>query len=255
MSALLIGLATTLVFCAPGYPGAAQDAQPVLDSFAREAAAAAHWPAGELTALYDPTEEGGLEKLASPQAALAFVPYPFFVRHATRLHLVALAQADVTGVGATQRWTLMAKRGRVSGSDALSGYRLLSVAGYAPEFVRGVALARWKLPEGTKIEPTGQILGVLRRIVGGEAVAALLDQEQTTASASLPFASELQALVQSPPLPVALLAVVDARVPEPRATALRTALVGLSRSSAGAAALEGLRLRGFISPQLPAAAP
>src|SRR6516162_8953317 len=188
MSALLIGLATTLVFCAPGYPGAAQDAQPVLDSFAREAAAAAHWPAGELTALYDPTEEGGLEKLASPQAALAFVPYPFFVRHATRLHLVALAQADVTGVGATQRWTLMAKRGRVSGSDALSGYRLLSVAGYAPEFVRGVALARWKLPEGTKIEPTGQILGVLRRIVGGEAVAALLDQEQTTASASLPFA-------------------------------------------------------------------
>ena len=255
MSALLIGLATTLVFCAPGYPGAAQDAQPVLDSFARQAAAAAHWPAGELTALYDPTEEGGLEKLASPQAALAFVPYPFFVRHATRLHLVALAQADVTGVGATQRWTLMAKRGRVSGSDALSGYRLLSVAGYAPEFVRGVALARWKLPEGTKIEPTGQILGVLRRIAGGDAVTALLDQEQTAASASLPFVSELQAVVQSPPLPVALIAVVDARLPEPRAAALRTALVGLSHSSAGAAALEGLRLRGFVSPQLPAAAP
>ena len=55
--------ASTLVFCAPGYPGAAGDAQPYVDQFATVAVAAAGWPAGSLAAVYDPTEQGGLAKL------------------------------------------------------------------------------------------------------------------------------------------------------------------------------------------------
>src|SRR3981081_3866241 len=129
MSTLLAGALGTLVFCAPGYPGAAGDAQPLLDQFASAVVAASGWPAGSLAAIYDPTEEGGLAKLRSPDAVLAFVPYPFFVEHAAQLHLTPLVQADVADIGPQQRWTLVAKSGRVTDPKSMSGQHVLSSAG------------------------------------------------------------------------------------------------------------------------------
>src|ERR1700684_2844369 len=167
MSTLLEAALATLVFCAPGYPGGAGDAQPLLDQFASAAVAASGWPTGSLAAVYDPTEEGGPSKLKSADAVLAFVPYPFFVEHAAQLHLTPLVQADVTDVGPQQRWTLVAKSGRVTGAAAVSGYTILSLAGYAPNFVRHSALEGWTLPPDVKIEATGQILSALRRVAAG----------------------------------------------------------------------------------------
>ena len=166
----------TLVFCAPGYPGGAGDAQPLVDQFVGAAAAASGWPAGSLAAIYDPTEEGGLAKLRQADAVLAFVPYPFFVEHGAQLHLTPLVQADVTDVGPQQRWTLVAKSGRVTDPKSMAGYTLLSAAGYAPDFVRHSALQGWALPADVKIEASGQILSALRRAAAGEPVAVLLDQ-------------------------------------------------------------------------------
>src|SRR5215471_3555592 len=111
--------ASTLVFCAPGYPGAPGDAQPYVDQFAAAAVAAAGWPAGSLAAVYDPSEQGGLAKLNGADAVLAFVPYPFYVEHAAQLHLAPLAQANVSGVGTREKWSLVAKAGRVNGAASL----------------------------------------------------------------------------------------------------------------------------------------
>ncbi len=244
----------TLVFCAPGSPGTAEDAQPLVDKFASATASTAGWPAGSLTAVYDPTEQGGLAKLGSPDAALAFVPYPFFVEHAAQLHLTPLAQADAAGVGPQERWTLVAKTGGPAGPQSLAGYTLLSVAGYAPEFVRHSALAAWTLPADLKIESTGQILSALRRVAAGEQVVALLDQTQAAALATLPFAAQLKALAQSPLLPVAILAVVDSRVPSARAHSLQTGLLKMGHGAAGDT-LAPLHLQGFILPQLPVPVP
>src|ERR1700760_3414903 len=167
MSFLLAAAAQTLVFCAPGYPGGAGDAQPYVDQFAAAAVTAAGWPAGSLTAVYDPTEQGGLAKLSSADAVLAFIPYPFYVEHSAQLHLTPLAQADVAGTGTKQKWTLVLKNGGVSDPALMGNYTIVSVAGYSPEFVRHFALASWQLPPGAKIEPTGQILSALRRVASG----------------------------------------------------------------------------------------
>src|SRR5476649_1861181 len=145
MGTLLAGAIVTLVFCAPGYPGATGDAQPFLDAFTAVTAAAAKWPSGSLAATYEATEAGGLEKLAKPEAALAFVPFPFFVEHAAALKLAPLVQADVTGVGVQERWTLVAKKGGVSSAASMSGYSIVSIAGYAADFVRQYALSDWAL--------------------------------------------------------------------------------------------------------------
>jgi hypothetical protein len=252
MSTLLAASLATLVFCAPGYPGGAGDAQPLVDQFANAAAAASGWPAGSLSAVYDPTEEGGLAKLRQPDAVLTFVPYPFYVQHATQLHLTPLVQADVVDTGPQQRWTLVAKSGRITGPASMSGYTLLSSAGYAPDFVRHAALDGWALPADVKIESTGQVLSALRRAAAGEPVAVLLDQSQAAALSSLPFAAELKTVMQSAELPVALVAVVGSRVPAARARAMQNGLLKINHDSAGADSLGPLRLRGFVPLKLPA---
>jgi hypothetical protein len=255
MSVLLAASLATLVFCAPGYPGGAGDAQPLLDQFATAAVADSGWPAGSLVAVYDPTEEGGLAKLNSPDAVLAFVPYPFYVEHAAQLHLAPLAQADMTDIGVQQKWTLVAKVGRVNAAASMAGFTLLSTAGYAPDFVRRSALAEWALPADVKIESTGQILSALRRAAAGEAVAVLLDQTQAAALPSLPFAADLKVVTQSPPLPVALIAVVDSRVTAPRAKTLQQGLLKMGPAAGAADVLAPLRLHGFVLPKLPPRTP
>jgi hypothetical protein len=251
MSTLLAAALSTLVFCAPGYPGGAGDAQPLLDQFANAAVTASGWPAGSLVAVYDPTEEGGLAKLGQADAVLAFVPYPFFVEHAAQLHLTALVQADVADIGPQQRWTLVAKSGRVTGPASMAGYTLLSVAGYAPDFVRHNALEGWALPADVKIEATGQVLSALRRAAAGESVAVLLDQTQTAALPSLPFATDIKAVTQSPELPVAIIAVVNSRLPAARARALQDGLLKMGHASGSPDTLGPLRLHGFVLPKLP----
>ena len=250
MATLLAAAAVTLVFCAPGYPGDTSDAQPTLDQFAQKVAAAAGWPKGSLAAVYDPTESGGLTRLASADAALAFVPYPFFVAHAQALHLAPLVEADMADVGPHERWTLFAKRGRVTGPGSLAGFTLLSSAGYAPEFITHAALPTWPLPGDVRIEATAQVLGALRRAAAGEPVAVLLDQSGAAAVGSLPFGGELAAVVQSPELPVAVVAVVGTRLPATRERGLRAALLGLSHEPADAQLLAQMRLHGFVPTQL-----
>jgi hypothetical protein len=255
MTILLAAAASTLVFCAPGYPGAPGDAQPYVDQFAAAAVSAAGWSVGTLAAVYDPTEQGGLAKLNTADAVLAFVPYPFYVEHAAQLHLSPVAQADVDGVGVQEKWTLVANNGRVTGAASLSGYTIASVAGYAPEFVRHSALSAWQLPANIKVEAVGQILSVLRRAASGDSVVVLLDQTQATALPTLPFANELKVVVQSSDLPVAMIAVVNGRLPAARAKEFQAGLLKLGKGSTGADALGSLKLRGFVLPQLPANAP
>jgi hypothetical protein len=251
MSALLSAAIATLVFCAPGYPGVAGDAQPFLDQFVSTAVVSAGWPAGSLAGIYDPTEAGGLAKLGGPDAVLAFVPYPFFVEHAAQLHLTPLAQADVAGIGTQQRWSLVVKKGRVTGPASLADLTILSVAGYAPDFVRRVALQGWEFPAEVKIEPTAQILSALRRAAAGEPIAALLDQTQAAALPSLPFASELEVVRESAQLPVAVVAVIDSRLSASRARALQQGMLKMGHVAGGADSLRALQLNGFVPPQLP----
>jgi len=91
----------------------------------------------------------------------------------------------------------------------------------------------------------------LRSVAAGEPVAVLLDQTQAAALQSLPFASELKVVMQSPQLPVAIIAVVDSRVAAGRARVLQAGLLKMGRVSGSADFLAPLRLRGFVQPKLP----
>jgi hypothetical protein len=239
--------ALTLVVCAPGYPGSAAEAQPAMDALAAAAAAAAGWPPGELTAVYHETEQAGLEHLAEPQAGLALVPLPFWLKHGAALGLLPQLQAIQQGGEAAEAWSLVVPAGAGTRPSDLAGYEVLSLAGYAPRFVRGPALAAWgELPAGVTITFSPAVLSSLRKAGSGAKVAVLLDQPEAAALPTLPYAARLKVVARSRPLPVSVLCAVGQRLPAPRLAAAVKALMSLASRPGGAAALAGVRLTRFI---------
>jgi len=250
--ALAGGEPITFVACAPGFPGSTAEAQSRMDAFA---AAVAQAVAGkpDFRAEYYETEEPGTARLGRPDAALALVTLPFFLKYETRLGLVARGQAVMQGAAASETWSLVAGKGRVSGPQALDGWEILSPAAYAPRFVRGTALAGWgKVPAGAHLVASTSVLTGLRRAASGEKVVLLLDGAQGAAVPTLPFANDLEVLARSEPLPVFVVAVVRGRLPEPEAKAILQAFEALGGKPEGAAALQGLELDRFAPLDEPA---
>ena len=233
----------TFVACAPGYPGTTEEAQPSMDAFAAAVATRAAWAPGQVLAVYVPTEKEGLTRIRG--AAVALVPMPFFVQHGAALGLTPRLAVEQKGLGPGERWTLVAKKGRVAKAADLAGMTVLSIAGYAPGFVRGVLGPAWHLPESTKVAESAQVLSALRKVVKGEDVAVLLDGAQGGALPTLPFAAELEVLARSEPLPAALVTTVGKRLGSARWATMEKALLSLPADPAGASALDAIRMVRF----------
>ena len=233
----------TLVACAPGYPGTSAEAQPSMNAFAAAVAKAAGWGAGQVVASYAPTEKEGLAAVG--EAAVGLVALPFYVQHGAALGLTPHLVVEQKGLGPTERWTLVAKKGRVTKPADLAGMTVISIAGYAPGFVRNVLAPEWRLPDSTRVTSSAQVLSALRRASQGEDVAVLLDGVEGNALPTLPFAAQLDVVARSAPLPAALVATVGKRLGAARWATLEKALLALPSDPSGAAALEGIRMVGF----------
>ncbi|HVP67797.1 MAG TPA: PhnD/SsuA/transferrin family substrate-binding protein [Anaeromyxobacteraceae bacterium] len=246
-SMLLAAEPVAFVICAPGYPGSTAEAQASMDAFAAALTARAGWPAGSLVGAYYESEKAGAERLARPDAVVGMFTLPFFLEEAGRAKLQPRLAAVQAGSEADEVWSLVAKKGRVTGPGSLAGWKLVSIAGYAPAFVRGVALGAWgKLPATTEIVQSSQVLSWLRKAAAGDNVALLLDGMQGKALGTLPFAPELEVVARSAPVPGGVVATVGKRLPPERWAALEKALRSLRESPEGAAALDGIRLEAFV---------
>ncbi len=241
-----------LIVCAPGYPGDTLLAQPVMDGFAAAAARAARWRSGSLGAIYFETEDAGLARLAAPDAALALVPLPFFLKHAAALNLEPRLEVATT-TGSTETWSLAAKRGLLTSPDGLAGWEVTGPAGYAPGFVRGPALGAWgALPGTARITFSPAVLSPLRRAASGEKLAVLLDGAQSAALASLPFAADLEIIARSQPLPATLLCTIGLRRGRNDIDRLVKALLEMHRQPEDAEALMSIRIARFVPCDVPA---
>jgi hypothetical protein len=249
-AALSLGAApdkAALVFCAPGYPGTTEEAQSRMDEIAGSLGELSAWPKDRLSATYFPQEKAGLARLAEADAAIALVPLPFFLLHQAELELTPRLAVVQKGLEATQAWALVAKKGTVKSAADLDGWQLFSTAGYAPDFVTKTALAGYALPPSVRVTTGGQVLSALRKAATGtQKLAVLVDSEQAASLASLPFGAELEVVHTGPKLPVAVVATVGAKLSAADWKALAAAFPKLSTSARGEAALEGVRLTGFV---------
>jgi hypothetical protein len=248
LAALALGAdPVAFVTVAPGYPGTTAEAQPSMDAFAAALAGQAGWPAGSVVAAYYEKDAPGLERLAKPDAVVAMLSLPLFLQQADALKLEARLAATQKGAGPTEVWALVARKGRLGSPSALEGWQVNSIAGYAPAFVRGPALGGWgPVPASVKIVQSSQVLSALRKAAAGENVAVLLDGAQAAAFPTLPFASDLEVVARSAPIPSGVLATVGKRLPADRWKILEGALRKLGDTPEGKGALEAIRLQGFV---------
>lgn len=237
--------ATTVVASAPGYPGTTAEAQTAMDSFASALARAAHWPDGSASAVYYPKEADGVARLSKPDAGVALVTLPFYLAHREDLGLKARLSVEMKSVGLTERWTLVAKKGRVKSASDLGTMTVSSIAGYAPNFVRG-ALGSWgRIPDTAKVEANTQVLSALRKAATTNDMAVLLDGEQAASLGSLPFAKDLEVVARSEPVPAGLVATVRNNTPEKRWPEIEKALLAMSSDPKGIEALGTIRMVRF----------
>jgi len=218
-----------------------------MDLLAARLAAAAGLEPTAVTAEYRPDELEGLQRLKDPGTAIGLVPLPFFLRYADELDLRPVAQA-VRGDGTlTERWSLVAAPGRLRSAGDLAGWEIVGIPAYHPEFVRGPILGTWgALPDEVEIVFSGRVLGALRRISAGESVAVLLDEEQVAALASLPDPAAYEVVHTAPPMPTAIVAVVDGRLGAGEGARI-AALLSLAAQADGDELMSTLRLRGFAA--------
>jgi len=218
-----------------------------MDVLADAVSTSVGWPVGTVKAEYQETEDGGLARYRGTAPMLALVPLPFYLVHGGELKLTARLQAVPKDGKDTDVWTLVAGKGRVTTADALAGWKIVSLAAYAPDFIRNVVLARWgELPADVTFVASGQVLSALRKASSGENVAVLLDGAQTASLSSLPFAQDLDTVATSAPLPAIVLCTVGPSLGPVDAKRLTTGLLKLNDTPAGLAALEGVRLTRFV---------
>jgi len=181
-----------------------------------------------------------MRRLGEKDAGMVLATLPFFLAHEQELRLVARLSAMPQEGEALERWTL------VTGKDhppSLDGYKVQSNAGYSKRFVRAVAP---KLPKTVEIEPLTAVLSALRKAADGEKIAVLLDGAQSAAMKNLPFAASLAVLGTSAPMPVAVVATVSKRVDDERWKEIEPAFLRLAEDKAARAALDGVRMAGFV---------
>lgn len=209
-----------------------------MDAFAAAVSARAGTP---LAAIYEPSDDGGGARLAT--AGLGLVSLPFFLKHERELGLKARLQVVGKGRPVLDRWALVAPRGRIHGPEGLAGFIIASPVAFAPAFVRGVVLGGFgPLPASAKLVQSTAVLSSLRRAASGEQVAVVLDGAAEAQLASLPFAGKLEVVTRSPPVPAAVVATADARVPEAVWRRIERALLGLASDPAGAAVLGAIEI-------------
>ncbi|HSM91472.1 MAG TPA: PhnD/SsuA/transferrin family substrate-binding protein [Anaeromyxobacteraceae bacterium] len=242
----------TILACAPGYPGTTVEAQPSMDALAAALARGAGLPERALAAIYLPGEAEGVARLGAPDTAVALLSLPFFLQHADALGLAPRLQIQVAGAGLVERWSLVARKGRVAKPADLAGFTILSIAGYSPDFVRGAPGAWGRIPDSAKVAQTAQVLSGLRKAAAGADVALLLDGAQAAAVPTLPFAADLEVVARSEPVPTSVVATVGKRLPAARWAALERGFLGLAGDPTGAAALASVRMVRF-APLDPAA--
>jgi hypothetical protein len=232
----------TLVFCAPGYPGNTEEAQPTMDALAAGLAATA----GGLSAVYHQDGAEGLVRLGREDAALAMVTLPFYLRHHRELQLQPLLAGLAAG-GGDRTWSLVAAKGSLGGPVDLDGWTVTGLPAYHPGLVSGPVLSGWgKPPESANIVFSGRALSGLRKASRGEPVAVLLDRTQVDALSSLPYGDALEVVHTSGPLPTSLLCSVAGRLPEDRVKQLVERFRTLHQDREGAALLQTIRMERFV---------
>ncbi len=228
-----------------GFLGTTEQAAPVLEGLFRHLEKSLGWPERSITGSYHPDAAAGLEAIRRVQPGFALVTHEMYAAHRGPMKMQVIGGMRLAD-GALSRYHVVVKSaGGPASLAALAGKSIasphLQEERFAERIIFGGGLGLGGA--GAKAVDVRAPLSALRKVVRGEADAAVVDEPVARQLSTLPFGSELRVLHASerlPPLPVVAL---------PRATpadrqAMARALLGLCSGGEGAALCRSLRLEG-----------
>lgn len=229
-----------------GFLGTTEQAQPVLAKLFRQLESDLGWPVNTIDGAYYPEAEAGLQHLKQSSPGFAVVTHQMYFEHHKAMKMQVIAGFELAD-GAMGRFHLVTKKeGGPSKINELVGRTIasphLAEILFAEKIIFGGRLSLSSGGDAAKAISVRQPLSALRKVLRGQADAALVDEPVVGQLSSVPEGSELQVIYSSeliPPLPVVALGGSN---PADRGP-MTKALTALCNGPEGAALCESLRVK------------
>lgn len=190
-----------VIVCYPGGSVSQTDARNAMDSMLRVVERIGHWPANQFVSSFTTKADECRRLLSEKSPQFAITSLGLYLDQRDAAHLLPVAQPRIRG-RSTERYRVVAAKGRFTGIDGLKGRRLGGTVLEDPAFVERIVFAgRYKL-DGFDVRPSNQALRALRAVDQGELDAVILDEQQYAGLASLPLRNGLDVVFTSEEIPL-----------------------------------------------------
>ena len=192
--------AKDMLLCLPGFPGTSIQAQPYIDKVLRHLESKMDWPALSMKGVYIPDGPLALKKLSAKKPGIALVGPSIYASQHKAFKMKVIAKVEVNGQ-AQQTYSVVTKKGGPKTLKELAGKTLKGTVVYDTSYIYNILL-NGEIPKGAlKLENVKRPLGALRDVARGKTDGAIISQEVKNHMKELPFASDLQVIYTSKPVP------------------------------------------------------
>ncbi len=237
-----VAAATDLLLLLPGFPGTTEQAQPYVDQMLRYLETDMGETPFSMKGIFIPDGADAAERLASVKPGIALMEPSVYAMSQKTQKMQVIARVHANGRG-EQTYYVVTRKDGAANLKALSGKTMSGVVVHDPKYVFNVLLDK-KAPTDIRLVSQGRPLKSLRDVHRGDADAALIDQDAKDHMSELEFASDLQIIHTSAPVPAPAVVVLnDGRA---KADAIRKSLVGLCDRPEGKDLCRSLTLTAVI---------
>lgn len=192
--------AKDMLLCLPGFPGTSVQAQPYIDKVLRHLESKLGWPSLSMHGSYIPDGEQGLKKLQTKKPGIALVGPSIYASLHKKMKMKVIAKVEVSGQS-QQTFSVVTKVGGPKTVSELQGKSLKGSVVHDENFVLNILLGG-QVPKGKlQLVTAKRPLNALRSVARGQDDAAIVSQDVIQHMKDLPFASELQIIYTSKPVP------------------------------------------------------
>lgn len=191
-----------IVVCYPGGPVNEADANAAMESMLRVVERVGQWKEHSLSSEFTAKADECRKLLADRKPAFAITSLGLFLEQRASHHLVPVVQPRMKG-STSERYQLVANKGRFENLDATKGKLLGGTVLEEPEFVKRIVFAGKIDPETFFVlKPSRQALRALRSLDKDELDAVLLNGQQSAGLASLQLKTPVEAVFTSEEIPL-----------------------------------------------------
>ncbi len=213
-----------MLLCLPGFPGTTAQAQPYIDKMLRHLEKKLGIEAGSMNGVFISDEVKSVSELKQTRPGLALVGPSVLASQHKAMKMKVIGKLIINGKS-EEAYSLVTKKGGPSDVASLAGKTVSGTVVNDPKFVANVLLDKKVPADKMVLVSQRRPLKSLRDVARGKVDAAIVDSSVVAHMKELDFASDLQVIHTSKPVPAPAI-VVMGEGPAP-AKKIKAELVGM----------------------------